>query len=60
MNDVLKQFPQVVVFDPRPLFCQGERCMASDGDGPYYFDGNHLNWHGAEKVIRALRQEVKF
>jgi peptidoglycan/LPS O-acetylase OafA/YrhL len=60
IDDVLKKFPQVVVFDPRPLFCQGERCKASDGALPYYFNGDHVNRHGAEMVIQALRREVKF
>jgi len=60
IDDVLKQFPQVVVFDPRPLFCQGERCKASDGTLPYYFNGDHVNQHGAEMIIQALRRAVKF
>ena len=60
LDDVLKQFPQVVVFDPRPLFCQGDRCQATDGELPYYFNGDHVNWHGAEMIIQALRREVRF
>ncbi|NBX77563.1 MAG: acyltransferase [Proteobacteria bacterium] len=47
-------FPRVKEFDPRPLFCDGEKCRASDGVRPYYFNGDHLNYEAAEKVIGAL------
>jgi len=54
MDKLASQFPKIKVFDPRPLFCDGEKCRAADGLKPYYFNGDHLNYEAAERVIRAL------
>ncbi|MFM8270264.1 MAG: acyltransferase family protein [Pseudomonadota bacterium] len=55
MTQVLEKFPTVHVFDPRPLFCDKENCNATDGNRPLYFNGDHLNYLGAERVIGMLK-----
>ena len=54
INDLLKNFPQVKLFDPRPLFCNNSKCYARDAKFPYYFNGDHLNQYGAELVIKGM------
>jgi len=55
IDEVVAQFPSIEIFNPRPLFCDGVKCHASDGLKPYYFNKDHLNYEAAEKVIGALK-----
>ena len=57
LDELLAQLPAVETFDPRPLLCRDGRCHASDGQLPYYFDGDHLNPHGARMVLNALGEQ---
>ncbi|HHS9644162.1 TPA: acyltransferase family protein, partial [Legionella anisa] len=50
VNQLLAEFPQVKVYDPRPLFCKGDKCTARSETLPYYFNGDHLNYYGANTV----------
>lgn len=54
MEDLLKEFPEIKIYDPRHLFCSGTKCRASDDFLPYYFNGDHLNHYGADMVIKDL------
>lgn len=60
-NNVVKQllaeFPQVKIYDPKPLFCNHEKCVARDEVFPYYFNGDHLNYYGANMLIKDLRHK---
>jgi hypothetical protein len=55
IEEVVAQFPSIEIFNPRPLFCDGVKCHASDGTKPYYFNKDYLNYEAAEKVIGALK-----
>lgn len=61
-NNVVKQllaeFPQVKIYDPKPLFCNDEKCKARDEIFPYYFNGDHLNYYGANILIKDLRHKL--
>lgn len=57
LDEMLKPYPAVKVYDPVPLFCQNGRCKASDGTLPYYLHGGHVNSdhvnnYGAEFVLK--------
>lgn len=54
INSILVAFPQVKVYDPVPLFCGNGKCFASDGLLPYYENGDHLNYYGAEMLIKDM------
>jgi len=54
IDELLKGFPQVKVYNPRPLFCKDGRCTARDDEFPYYFNGDHLNQYGANMVIKDM------
>lgn len=43
LDEMLKPYTAVKVYDPVPLFCQVGRCKASDGTLPYYLEGGHVN-----------------
>jgi peptidoglycan/LPS O-acetylase OafA/YrhL len=58
IEDILRQFPSVTVYDPRPLFCSDGRCRAADDALPLYMNGDHLNHHGASIVIRDFKQAI--
>jgi len=59
IGDILRRFPSVTVYDPRPLFCSDGSCKAADAALPLYMNGDHLNHHGASIVIRDLKQAVR-
>ena len=50
----LTRHPEVVVFDTRALFCDGERCQGRNEQLPYYFNGDRLNHLGAGMIIGKL------
>ena len=52
LDQVLKPYPQVKVYDPVPVFCQNGKCKASDGTLPYYLNGDHVNNYGAQLVFK--------
>lgn len=54
IDDLLADFPQVKIYDPRSLLCNNQKCIARDGKLPFYFNGDHLNHYGAELVIRDM------
>lgn len=62
LNEVLKPYPQVKVYDPVPLFCQKGVCKASDGTLPYYYNSatnsDHVNNYGAELVFKNFVPQV--
>lgn len=61
IDELLAEFPQVKVYDPRSLLCKNNQCIARDAKLPYYFNGDHLNHYGANLVIKdMLRREQRF
>ncbi len=54
LYEILMEFPQVTVFNPRGMFCDETKCRASDGRLPYYYNGDHLNHYGASLVMDSL------
>lgn len=58
LNQLLKEFPQVKRYDPRPLFCKQGQCYAKDKNLPYYFNGDHLNHYGANMLIADMKHKL--
>lgn len=54
IDKILQSFPEVKIYDPRPLFCSNGKCYGSNGELPYYFNGDHVNHFGAKLVIDGL------
>lgn len=46
IRQLVKMHPGLVVWDPFPVLCPGDICMATDNDLPVFFDGDHLSGHG--------------
>lgn len=59
INDILNKYPDVKVYDPRYLFCQKDKCYASDENLPYYENGDHLNDYAGEMVIKDMLRSLK-
>ena len=58
LDEVIKPFSAVKVYDPVPVFCQKGVCKASDGTLPYYRNSDHVNNYGAELVFKDFVPKV--
>ena len=62
-QDLLDQYPQVISVDPWPLFCEGDACSPVRAGVLEYFDNEHLNRLGSERLTplfaAALDQAVR-
>lgn len=43
MQQLLKIYPELTIWDAFPLLCPRERCRAVSTAGPLFFDGDHLS-----------------
>ena len=57
MNEILDDFPSIKTFDSRKYLCANGKCLASNGSLPYYWNGDHLNYLGAKKIIEGFYAE---
>lgn len=55
---ILQEHPGIDTFDPRPLFCDGTRCVAYREPTFLYWNSDHLTIEGADMVIDALLRAV--
>ncbi|MEB0206553.1 acyltransferase family protein [Pseudomonas sp. CCC3.1] len=47
LEQLQREYPSLIVWDPFPLLCPGSVCSAYDTRGqPLFFDSNHLSGHG--------------
>ena len=58
INQLLADFPEIKVYNPRGLFCTDKQCNIKGDKLPYYANGDHLNHHGATMVIKDLLQKM--
>ncbi|NVD38430.1 acyltransferase [Ensifer sp. HO-A22] len=59
LSAILADHPEVIRFDPRPLFCDGTVCRAYKAPHFLYWNSDHLTIEGADLVIDALLGAVK-
>ncbi len=58
VTDVLNNFPEVIVFDPAPLFCDKNDCYGAMDGGVLYRDDNHLSINGSNLVAPQLHSLI--
>ena len=49
----------MTVFDPMPLFCDGNRCRLTEEGSYLFFDGGHYALAGSRRVARALASQLE-
>jgi len=54
VKKILKEFPNVILFDPTSLFCDDEWCYGSKEGNKLYGDVDHLSKFGSAYVANAL------
>lgn len=54
VKGVLRDFPQVIFFDPTALFCDSQYCHWSHGGNLLYKDADHLTNYGSEYLASGL------
>ncbi len=59
LEDLLARYPVISVFNSRSIFCNGVRCQATNGELPYYANGDHLNHLGAALVVDDLMATLR-
>ena len=54
INKVLKDYPQVALFDSSAVFCDDKLCYAMKGKEMFYRDNGHLSLAGSRHVAQYL------
>jgi hypothetical protein len=49
--EIKKRVPELMVYDPTPIFCDSENCYAKKDDLLLYYDDDHLNHLGTKILI---------
>ncbi|WP_172838960.1 acyltransferase family protein [Legionella micdadei] len=55
--EILKEFPQVEIFDPLNYFCDQKWCYAFKNGVPLYYDDDHLSVEGSKFYADAFAKE---
>lgn len=58
LNIILKRNPDVIYYDVSRFLCDNERCNVMDNDIPIYYNGDHLNPHGADIIFKHLVENL--
>jgi hypothetical protein len=59
VKKILADFPNVVLFDPTPLFCDNEWCYGAKDGYKLYKDEDHLSEFGSEYLAKNLSQVIQ-
>jgi peptidoglycan/LPS O-acetylase OafA/YrhL len=51
------RFPQLLIYDPTPLFCQGAFCELKGETKSYYYDTDHISVYGAESILMNMHAD---
>jgi hypothetical protein len=57
LSSIAAAFPNVRLVDPIDVFCDRSKCRQFGIDGIYYFDTDHLNGLGVERLYRSFESE---
>ena len=57
-NDVKLEFPELIIMDPIPVFCNEARCRLKQGSMYLYIDDDHLNNLGAYFFTKKYVNEL--
>lgn len=58
VKSVLKDYPNVVTFDPMPVLCDANYCYGGKGRDIYYKDDDHLSITGSKLIASSLRDVI--
>ncbi|RYZ84286.1 MAG: hypothetical protein EOP04_18295 [Proteobacteria bacterium] len=62
LDDMFSKLERTVnrlhIFDPTPIFCNDSSCNPVFNNQPLYFNCDHLNLRGADKVIENMLQNL--
>jgi peptidoglycan/LPS O-acetylase OafA/YrhL len=56
-SGLLKRFPDVQIYDPRPLFCDADVCRGTKNGTIVYYNGDHPTREGADDVVGDLLRQ---
>jgi peptidoglycan/LPS O-acetylase OafA/YrhL len=59
LSKLKDEFLEISIWDPFYPLCPGDQCSSWDGDGPLFFDGDHLTGHGNQVLYPFFRQIVE-
>jgi len=59
VKKILADFPNVVLFDPTPLFCDNEWCYGAKDGYKLYKDEDHLSEFGSEYLAKNLSKIIQ-
>jgi hypothetical protein len=54
LSRLLERFPEVDVYDPKPIFCDDKLCWAKKGTDFLYWNSDHLTIYGADLVVSDM------
>jgi len=58
VKDILKDYPNVVTFDPVPVLCDANYCYGGNGRDIFYKDDDHLSITGSKLIASSLRNSI--
>lgn len=58
LRQLASRYPQVTLWDPLPVLCDGETCNAIRGSRPMFFDADHLSPYGNLVLFPAFREAI--
>ncbi len=53
------ELPDIFIWDPFYPLCPGDQCSSWDGNGPLFFDRDHLSSHGSQVLYPFFRQTIE-
>jgi hypothetical protein len=54
---MMAKFPEIKIYDPRPLFCDQEFCRATKDNVFLYYSSDHLTIEGGDLVVDDLIEQ---
>lgn len=54
LKDKLSGYKTTEIYDPKDVLCSSGKCIAKSNNMPIYYNGDHLNFIGADIIIRDM------
>lgn len=58
VNNIVKDIPNIQVFNPAPYICDTQKCYATKNGKAYYEDQDHLSFYGAQIIGQHLIDQI--
>lgn len=56
--EILKDYPEVITFDPMPYLCDADFCYGGNDSDIFYKDDDHLSIAGSKLIAKGLRDAI--